>query len=168
MKTRITLIIATFLVCFTINAQTKVGTVDREFIIAKLPQLQTVQDRVKRYGARLDSINKVKIVEHDSIVKAYNTSIETLSEDDKKAKFIEIAKLKQEISQFQQNGTTLMQLRRNDFMRTLYQKVNEIIEGIAKEKGYTQILALAENNFAYIDTNYDITKLVLAKLGLKE
>ncbi|WP_347175046.1 OmpH family outer membrane protein [Polaribacter uvawellassae] len=168
MKTKITLIIATFFVCLTITAQTKVGTVDREFIIAKMPQLKTVQDRISKYGARLDSINKSKITKHDASVKEFNDNIKTLSEADKKIKFTEISKLKQEITQFQQNGTTMMQLRRNDFMRPLYQKVNEVIEGIAKEKGYTQILTVSGNNFAYLDINHDITKLVLAKLGIKE
>lgn len=168
MKTRITLIIATFFVCFTINAQTKVGTVDREFVISKMPQLKAVQERINKYGLKLDSINKVKISKHDAIVKTYNENVKTLSEADKKTKFTEIEKLKQEISQFQQNGTTMMQLRRNDFMRPLFKKVNEITEGIAKEKGYTQILTVTGNNFAYLDTNHDITKLVLAKLGIKE
>lgn len=168
MKTKITLIIATFFICFTTIAQTKVGTVDRDIIISKLPQLKAVQDRISKYGARLDSINKTKITKHDASVKAFNDNIKTLSEDDKKAKFTEISKLKQEITQFQQNGTTMMQLRRNDFMRPLYQKVNQVIQEIAKEKGYTQILTVTGNNFAYLDTNHDITKLVLAKLGIKE
>jgi outer membrane protein len=168
MKTRITLIIAIFFICLTIPAQTKVGTVDREYIISKMPQLKTVQERISKYGAKLDSINDVKITKHDATVKIFNDNIKTLSEADKKTKFEEISKLKQEIAQFQENGTTMMQLRRNDFMRPLYQKVNELIEGIAKEKGYTQILTVAGNNFAYLDTKHDITKLVLDKLGIKE
>lgn len=168
MKTKITLIIATFFVCFTINAQTKVGTVDREFVISKMPQLVAVQERINKYGLKLDSINKIKISKHDAIVKAYNENIKTLSDDARKTKFEEIEKLKQEISQFQQNGTTMMQLRRNEFMRPLFKKVNEVIEGIAKEKGYTQILTVTGNNFAYIDTDHDITKLVLAILEIKE
>ena len=168
MKTKITVIIATFFVCLSTTAQTKVGTVDREYVIGKMPQLKTVQERINKYGARLDSINKVKISMHDATVKAYNDAAKTLSEADKKAKFTEISKLKQEITLFQQNGTKMMQLRRNDFMRPLYKKANEIIEGIAKEKGYTQILNVTGNNFAYLDVNHDITKLVLSKLGIKE
>ena len=168
MKIKITLLIATFFVCYSINAQTKVGTVDREYIIAKMPQLKSVQERINSYGSKLDSINKSKISLHDATVKKYNESAKTLSDADKKAKFTEISKLKQEIAQFQENGSKMMQLRRNDFMRPLYKKVNEVIEGIAKEKGYTQILTLTGNNFAYLDVKHDITKLVLEKLGIKE
>ena len=168
MKTKITLFIAIFFVCFSTKAQTKVGTVDREFIIAKLPQLQTVQDRIKKYGSRLDSINKTKVAKHDAAVKAYNSANKTLSDADKKAKFIEISQLKQEIALFQQNGTKMMQLRRNDYMRPLYQKVNQVIEEIAKEKGYSQILTVSNNNLAYLDVKHDITELVLNKLGVKK
>ena len=168
MKTKITLIVAAFLICFTTNAQTKVGTVDREFIIAKMPQLKIVQERISKYGTRLDSINQTKILKHDAVVKAYNAIAKTLSDTDKRPKLIEINELKQEISKFQQNGTKMMQLRRQDFMRPLYQKVNLLIKGIAEEKGYTQILTVKGDNFAYIDINHDITKQVLSKLGIKE
>ena len=168
MKIKITILFAAFLICFTTNAQTKVGTVDREFIIAKMPQLKIVQERISNYGKRLDSINKAKITKHDAVVKSYNATSKTLSDADKRTKLIEINELKNEISKFQQNGTKMMQLRRQDFMRPLYQKVNLLIKTIAEEKGYTQILTVKSDNFAYIDIKHDITKQVLAKLGIKE
>lgn len=168
MKTKITLLIAAFFVCLTITAQTKVGTINREYIVSKMPQLKIAQERIAKYGAKLDSINDSKITKHDAAVKAFNENLKTLSEEDKKTKFTEITTLKQEITQFQKNGTTMIQLRRNDFMRPLYQKVNEVVEEVAKEKGYTQILTLTGNDFAYIDEKFDITKLVLTKLGIKE
>ena len=56
MNTKITFIIALLLVCFGANAQSKVGTVDSDYIISKMPQLKGVQERIKNYGKRLDSI----------------------------------------------------------------------------------------------------------------
>jgi len=37
---------------------------------------------------------------------------------------------------------------------------------VAKENGYTQILTITGNEFAYIDSKFDITELVLKNLGI--
>lgn len=168
MKLKHLFFFAVILVGFTTNAQTKVGTIDSEYVLSKMPQLTLVQERLKTYGAKLDSIKNKKVKKHDDVVKAYNQKIKTLTQDAKKKQFTEIQKLKQEISKFRQNGIKMMQIRREEFLRPLYKKIAETTAAVAKEKGYTQILTVTGNEFAYFDDKHDITKLVLAKLGIKE
>lgn len=168
MKIKITVFLAFLFIGFSSNSQTKVGTINSELIISKMPQLKAVQVRLKNYGAKLDSINNIKINDYDSKLKAYNAVVKTLNDADKKTKANEINLLSQDIGKFRQNGSQMMQLRRNELLRPLYNKITELTSVIAKEKGYTQILTLTGNEFAYIDEKFDITKLVLAKLGIKE
>ena len=168
MKTKITFIIALLMVCFGTNAQSKVGTVDSDYVISKMPQLKTVQSRIKSYGQRLDSINNKKVKDYDAKVKFFNDGVKTLADSIKKVKYAEIAALNQDIAKFRKNGAQMMQLRNDEFMRPLYKKASEVIQQVAKENGYTQILTIGGNDLAYIDLKYDITKLVLAKLGIKE
>lgn len=168
MKTKITLFIAVLCIGLSMNAQTTLGTIDVEYIIAKMPQLKQVHERVKKYGAKLDSINNKKIKEYDAKVKAFNEVIKTLSDEAKKTKYTEIGKMNQDIAKFRQNGAKLMQLRKDEFMRPLYKKITELTSVIAKEKGYSQILTIEGSSFVYIDEKHDITKLVLAKLDIKE
>ena len=52
-------------------------------------------------------------------------------------------------------------------MRPLYTKLSDAIAIIAKAKGYTQILTLTGNEFAYIDNKFDITELVIKNLGIQ-
>ncbi len=167
MKTKITLLIAIFCLGFYSNAQTKVGTVDSELILSKMPQLKQVLKRINNYATKLDSINNSKVKDYDAKVKAYNSELETLTEAAKKIRVNEISILNNDINKFRQNGTKMMQIRREEFMRPLYNKIAETVAQIAKEKGYTQILTVKGNQFAYIDEKHDITKLVLAKLNLK-
>lgn len=166
MKTKITILFAAFLICFTTTAQTKVGTIDTEYIISLMPQLKSVELRLKIYGSKLDSINQKKLKEYDLKVKTYNKEKKTLTDIQKKAKLSDIAALNKDITQFRQNGNQLMQLRRDEFMKPLYQKLKSIIGIIVKENGYTQILTTTGNDFAYIDSKFDITELALTKLGL--
>jgi len=168
MKTKITLLITAFFVCLTITAQTKVGTVNSELIISKMPQLAKANERIKRYTNKLDSTFQIKVKNYDAKVAEYNKVIKTISEDNKKIKYNELLNLDKDLKMFQENGTKILQVTRDDFMRPLYKKVSEVISQIAKEKGYTQILTTSGNEFAYIDKKFDITKLVLTKLGIKE
>ena len=168
MKTKITLFIAILCIGFSVKSQTKVGTIDVDYIVAKMPQLKQAQERIKNYGAKLDSINNKKIKEYDTKVKAFNSDLKTLSEAAKKIRANEINILNKDIISFRQNGSKLMQLRKDEFMRPLYKKITELTEIIAKEKGYSQVLTTNGNNFAYLDEKHDITKLILAKLNIKE
>ncbi|MCF2874238.1 MULTISPECIES: OmpH family outer membrane protein [unclassified Tenacibaculum] len=149
-------------------AQTKVGTVNSDYIIGKMPQMKNVIRRVENYGKKLDSSFQLKAKEYQTKIEAYKTAEKTLSEEDKKTKVQEIATLEQEIGNFRQNGAKLLQLQRDDNMRPLYKKLSEVIAEVAKANGYTQILTTNGNQFGYIDKRYDITKLVLEKLGIKE
>ena len=168
MKLKITLLAAMLLSSFAIQAQNKVGTVDSEYVISKMPQLTAVQTRISSYGTKLDSSFSIKVKEYDVKVDAFNKAEKTMTEEVKKTKYAEIAELDQDLKKFRQNGAQLMQIRRDELLRPLYKKVTEVIAEVAKANGYSQILTITGNELAYLDTKYDITKLVLAKLGIKE
>ena len=83
----------------------------------------------------------------------------------KKLKQDEIIKKEQEIQGLQQNSTKLLQLKQNELMRPLYQKLGENLEVIAKEQGFSQVLTI-NNTIAYLDPNFDVTLTVMKKMGL--
>ncbi len=167
MKSKLIVVIALIISSITI-AQSKVGTVNSEFIIGKMPQMKQVINRVNNYGKQLDSTFQVKATNYKAKVDAYKAVEKTLPETEKKTKIQELQSLDQEMVQFRQNGATMIKLRRDEYMRPLYKKVSELISEIAKEEGYTQVLTTSGNEFAFIDDRFDITKKVLAKLGITE
>lgn len=61
-----------------------------------------------------------------------------------------------------------MRLKENELMKPLYKKLGEAISEVSKENNYTQILTVQGNEFAYIDRNFDITDLVIAKLNINK
>jgi len=167
MKLKITFILALFFIGFT-NAQTKVGTVDSELIISKMPQMKGVLQRVENYGKQLDSSFQIKATEYKSKIDSFKAEEKIMTDDDKKTRVQELRVLEQEMGKFRQNGTAMMQIQREQSLRPLYKKVSEVIAEVAKENGYTQILTTTGNEFGYLDERFDITKLVLDKLGIKE
>lgn len=167
MKLKITFILALFFIGFS-NAQTKVGTVDSELIISKMPQMKGVLQRVENYGKKLDSSFQVKATEYKTKIDSFKAEEKLMTDDDKKTRVQELRTLEQEMGKFRQNGSAMMQIQKEQSLRPLYKKLSEIISEVAKANGYTQILTTTGNEFGYIDERFDITKLVLDKLGIKE
>ena len=151
---------------FQVFAQTsKVGTIDIDYILSKMPELANVKTGVETYGKELDTELGEKIAKYDSLVKGYTANQATYGNEIKKTKQKEIFELEDEMQQFRQNSVTLLQLKQNELMQPLYKKVGEALEVVAKEQGYSQVLT-SNQTVAYLDPQFDLTLAVMKKLGL--
>ena len=148
------------------NAQSKVGTVDTDYIISKMPEFTSVQEQAKAYNADLEKQLQSKVADYQSKLEIYQKG--GFSDVMKKTKEEELIRLEQEINQFKQNGVQLAQLKQQELLRPLYQKITKAISEIAKAGNYSQILNLGSVELAYFDEGHDITKKVMAKLDIKE
>lgn len=167
MKLKIFLLFIT-LISTTITAQNKVGTINEDYIINLMPESKTVIKMAQDYGAKLDSSFSIKLKDFQERVEKFRKEEKEMGELMKKTVIKELAALEEDIKRYQDNGNKLMQLKQEELMRPLYKKLNDAITEIAKQQGYSQILTTTGNQFAYIDEKFDITKLVMNKLGVKE
>lgn len=154
--------------CFTTNAQqTKVATVDVNFIISKLPELTGVQSGVEDYSKELEATLKTKLDEYKKKVEDTKAKIAGLSEEDKKKAQEEIVALEIDIQKFRQNGAQLLKLKEDELMRPLYKTIGQAVQELAIANQYTQVFTTNGNEFAYFDRTHDLTERVLTKLGIK-
>ena len=163
MKLKITVLFIAFISTLTI-AQSKVGTIDSEYIIGLMPESKMVRELTEAYGAKLDSSFSIKVEEFKAKLEDYKLKEKDMGELEKKTIQKELSGLDQDIQNYQKTGNTLMGLRRDELMRPLYTKLSKAISIVSKENGYTQILTATGNEFAYVDAKFDITELVLTKL----
>lgn len=167
MKLKIIVLFIT-LITSSITAQNKVGTINEDKIINLMPEAKTVVKMAQEYGAKLDSSFSIKLKDFQERLDKFRKEEKEMGELMKKTVMKELADLEQEVKRYQDNGNKLMQLKQQELMRPLYKKLNDVITEIAKKEGYSQILTTTGNQFAYIDEKFDITKLVMDKLGIKE
>lgn len=167
MKSKITILFIAFISTLSI-AQTKTGTINSDYIINIMPEAKIVVKKTQEYGARLDSSFSIKMKEYQDKVADFKEKEKEMGDLMKKTMIKELTGLEQNMNQYQNNGKKLMQLKQNELMRPLYKKLSDAIKVVVKEQGYTHILTISGNEFAYVDEKYDITKLVMAKLGVKE
>ena len=72
MKSKILFLAITLISTITFS-QTKLGTVNSDLIIGKMPQMKNVLRRVENYGKKLDSTFQIKMKEYQTKIDAYKS-----------------------------------------------------------------------------------------------
>jgi len=147
-------------------AQSKIGTIDSEFILSKMPELTKVQEEIKAYNTKLETELKAKVDDYQAKIKVYQEGSATMTEPMKKTKQEEIVALEDDINKYQQNGNQLVQIEQNKLLQPLYAKIGTALEEIAKAESYTQVFTVTNSGLAYLDPKLDLTKAVMTKLGI--
>ena len=82
----------------------------------------------------------------------------------------ELAQLEENIQKFQTDAQSSLQKKEADLVGPVNAKIGNAIEEVAKENGYTFIinpqLQGSVDILLYVDEKYDISLLVLKKLGI--
>lgn len=149
-----------------LQAQTKVGTIDAEFILQQMSEITQVQEGVKEYNAKLQGDLETTIKNYEDLVVAYQANSATFTEEEKKSKENEIISLENDIKNFRQKASVLMQMKNNELTEPLYERINEAMRLVVAEQGYTQILNTSTNGLAFSAAEYDITDAVIKKMGI--
>ena len=89
MKVKILMFVLCFIGFFA-NGQTKVGTINSEFIVGLMPEAEEVLSELKIYAAKLDSSYQVKLADYNAKVTAFQNLDPNLSDNFKKVKIEEI------------------------------------------------------------------------------
>jgi outer membrane protein len=165
MKFKIIFICITLLSTITFS-QTKVGTIDSDYIVNLMPETAIVLKRTQSYGAKLDSTFSIKVKEYQAKIETFKQNEKTLEASKKQEYYAQLTQLEADLKKYQQNGNKLMQLKKNELMRPLYKKLSDAISVVSKAENYSQVLTISGNEFAYIDNKFDITELVLKNLGI--
>ena len=148
------------------NAQSKIGTIDAEYIITKMPEISNVNDGVKAYNESLQTDVEQAIKAYEGLIKNYQDSTAIFTEDIKKQRENQILGLENEIKQFRQRSQVMIQMKRNELTQPLYQKIDAAMQEVIKEEGYTQIFHSGGGALAYSKPGSDITEKVMEKLGI--
>ena len=157
--------IITVILSLQVNAQSKVGTIDVEYILSVMPQLEQVRTDVKVYNDDLENQSKIKLGTYQTLIEAYQQNESTYTEVVKKEKQNEIIALENDIKQFQQNSSQLAQLKQNELVQPLYQMIGEALNTVSKDENFTQVFTI-DNNIVYLDPKMDLTIKVMEKMGL--
>jgi len=155
----------------TANAQTqKIGYADWEYIFSQLPEFKRIDSELKTHSEQLQNQMKAKQQDFETKYKAYQGMPATTPDAIKADKERELQALQEGFQKYQQEAQSSLQKKQADLMEPVYKKVGKNIEDVAKENGYTFIInpqvAGGGDILLYSDENYNISNLVLKKMGV--
>jgi outer membrane protein len=149
----------------------KLGYADTEYILSQLPDAKKVESELQAHGAQLEAQLKAKAQEYEKKLADYQANASKWVDAVVMDKQAELQSLQTAFQKFQQDAEASFGKKQQDLMAPLYDKVGTAIEAVSKENGYTFILTLnaaggGGNILLYKDPQWDISKLVLKKLGV--
>jgi outer membrane protein len=158
-------------VAMTSYAQTpiKIGYADPDYILGQLPEFKQIENELKTHQTALKNQVDAKYAEFQKKLKDYQDNINTMLAPVRENTERELQQLQQNLEKLQQDAQTSIQNKSTLLMQPVYLKVNNAIEGVAKENGYNLVLTSQVSQLdvvLYADESLDISDLVLKKLGV--
>jgi len=158
---------ALFLMNGFVSAQTlKIAHVNTSEIMNDMPGRPKAEKDLENYYNELQEQLRVMYAEYSTKLQDYQNNAETMSNLVKQSKEKELVDLESRITAFQNNAESDFDAKRAELLKPLLEKIQNAINAVGKEKGYTYILDLATGAAVYVgDDAVDITKDVKAKLN---
>ena len=151
------------------SAQTlKIGIVDVEEIVQKLPDYTDAQNKYvetsKKYEDEFGKLREEMNRRYEELQKMPEDELATIR--DRKVKDFQEYQLK--IQQFEESATQELAKVQQELLAPIYQKVNNAIQAVGQEGNYSMIEAKVQSLVLYYaDPVEDITPKVKAKLGVQ-
>ncbi len=147
----------------------KIGFADPGAIFSQMPQYKTIENELKTHNDQLQAQAKAKYTDYETKLKAYQAGAANMLDAVRRDKEEELTRLQESIQKFQQEAQSSMQRKEQELTGPINNKIGAAIEEVAKEHGFTFILNPSLQGLdiiLYGDEKFDITPLVLKKLGV--
>ncbi|MBN8576365.1 MAG: OmpH family outer membrane protein [Cytophagales bacterium] len=149
----------------------KIGYADWNYIFSQMPEFKQIENELKTHGTQLENQLKAKTTDFENKLRAYQNMPATTPDAIKADKERELQALQEGIQKFQQDAQASLGKKQEALMDPVIKKVGKAIEDTAKENGYAfilnpQLMGSGEDIILYSDEKYNISNLVLKKLGV--
>ncbi|PHI18308.1 outer membrane chaperone Skp [Lewinellaceae bacterium SD302] len=144
----------------------KFGYVNSTAILAELPAVRAAEADLEALQKQLQKRGQDMVQQFQADVAAFEKEIQSggLSPRDQQTQTAALEKRQQEIGAMEQQMMQDIQEKRNKLLEPIYTSVNEAIEAVAKENGYTFVFD--QQVLLYGEESEDLTTAVKAKLGM--
>ena len=167
---KVEVILAVMCSTFAVQAQTKVGHINSSNLIEMLPEADSIQKQLLQVQEMWQRILAEKETEAKTKYNALMVIMDkpSVSNSEKEIKTQEVENLQKQYQELQQRANDDLQLKQEELLSPLLEKVKKTISEVAKANGYAYVMDTTEGSgIIYSDSSYDLMPLVKAKLGVK-
>lgn len=147
------------------NAQSKIGYVSLQEIMASMPEAKKLDSTLQQYQQALVESFKEKQADLEERIAKFNKDSATMTTAVKEVKRKELQDKYQALAGEQQRMQETMETKQEELVAPIQKKAIETVQTVAKENGYAYVL-VKEQLVAYPAAD-DLGPLVKKKLGIK-
>lgn len=152
----------------------KIGYVDPQSILQKMPAMAAVQKKLQNYAAKKQQELTQQEDQYQQALQQYQQKQAVLSDDAKKTEQQKLQKMQQQLQQLSNQDKQDVQQKQQDLVGPLVQQVQDAINKVAKKMNLTYVLNTMTQSGDYIilyasdsaQQKYDITQQVENELNL--
>jgi outer membrane protein len=170
MKKIIYILFFIFISVSFVNAQ-KIGYINSEFILSKMPEYKEAKDRLDKLSERWTKEIDERYVVLNQKKDLFLREEVLLPTEEKEKRLAELQKLETDIVELQKNrfgvGGEYFQ-KRQELIKPIQDKVFDAMQKTASKKNYSFIFDKAnQSNLIYADKKSDLSDEVMKEMGIK-
>lgn len=150
------------------SAQTKIGYINTDELMAIMPESAKINADLNEYQATLQQQGLALQKEADTKRDQYFKDSATFSNSKKEIVRDELVKLYTRLQNYDQEAQEKAQKYAQDKIGPVRVKALDAIKAVAKERGYTYVIDDASNTLLVMPPGDDLLPMVKAKLGIKD
>jgi outer membrane protein len=147
-------------------AQVKLGHVDRQDLMLKLPERAAAEEKMKKFAGELDTRLKAMGTEYQAKVADVQGRFETMTQTEKDAAQREVAEMEERITKAQETAKEDLAKMEQELLAPMVERTDKAIKDVAGENNFTYIFDTSTGMVLYWEKGEDIAPLVKKKLNI--
>tara|TARA_R110000868_G_scaffold410693_4_gene699780 strand:+ start:5454 stop:6014 length:561 start_codon:yes stop_codon:yes gene_type:complete len=156
------------------TSELKIGYVNPQAILASMPEMKAVQQRLQNFTARKQQELTTKEQAFQQQVNAYQQKIGVISSEAQRQEEARLGQLQNELVQAQQTAEQELQDKRSELLGPLLEQIGTAIDTVAENMGLIYVLNTTTSTGDLVilyaseeyQSKYDITEKVMEQLGM--
>jgi outer membrane protein len=146
---------------FPVSAEVKIGFVNSQRVLNDAPQAARAKKKIEKEFEKRDQELQKLAKQLQTLQESVEKNSLTMPESEKRSKEREFGELNRDFQRKQREFKEDLNLRQNEEMAAIYERVNKAIKGIAEAEKYDLILQEA----VYANPRLDLTDKIIKALG---
>ncbi|MEE4115787.1 MAG: OmpH family outer membrane protein [Marinilabiliaceae bacterium] len=144
----VTILLAMSLVSFG-QKNSDIAYINLNEIMIALPVTDSIQKVLEAERLEFEQVFEEMNVEYNKMFEDYQEKQDTYSELVKKTKGEDLLAKQNRLTQFEQNANNTLQQHNMEMLQPVYQKIQNAIDKVSKEKGIDYVIDLSKGTVVY-------------------
>jgi len=162
------LLVATVLfLSFGANAQTKIGHINSDALIASMPETKAMQAELKKLGQTYDTEYKIQANSLQAKYLKYGKEQATKTDEENAIRQKEVQDLQKKLQLYAQTADKQLQQKQADLLKPILEKAQKAIQDVASAKSIIYVFDSAPGKGLLVFKGTDLLPAVKTNLGIK-